>query len=100
MAEDTIIVLGIEPTILSFEQLKTIRLPLKLRSEGPMPTLKSKLFAAYMKWKDCQSPPAPVRAAAAHVTDKYAVVVAELTNKAESVMAILDLDAATDIVHQ
>ena len=100
MAEDTIIVLGIEPTILSFEQLKTIRLPLKLRSEGPMPILTAKLFAAYIKWKDRHPPPAPVRAAAAHTTDEYAVVVAELTSEAEAIMAMLDLVAATDIVHQ
>ena len=40
-----------------------------------------------------------MRAAAARATDKYPVVVMEeLTNKAEAVMAMLDLAAATDIV--
>ena len=41
-----------------------------------------------------------MRAASAHTTDKDAVVVAELTNKYEAIMEMLDLDAATDIVHQ
>ena len=57
---DTIIALGIEPTMLSTEQPKTILLPLKLRSDSPIPTLKAKQFSAYIKWKDCQPPPAPV----------------------------------------
>ena len=86
--------------MLSSEQLKTILLPLKLRSDGPMPISKAKRFAAYMKWKDRQPPLAPVREEAAHATDEYAAVVAELTNEAKSIMAILDLAAATDIVYQ
>ena len=95
-----IIDLGIEPTMLSSEQLKTILLPLKLRSDDPMPTLKAKQFTAYMKWKYRQPPPAPVREASAQAIDEDAVVVAELINEAEAIMAMLDLAAATDIVHQ
>ena len=80
-AADNIIALGIEPTMLSSEQLKTILLPLKLRSDIPMPTLKAERLAAYKKWKDRLPPPAPLRAAAAHATYEDAVAVAELTNK-------------------
>ena len=86
--------------MLSSEQPKTIRLPLKLRSDVPMPTLKAKRFTAYMKWKDRQPPPAQVRAAAAYATKKDAVVVAELTNEAEAVIEMLDISATTDIVNQ
>ena len=86
--------------MLSSEKLKTILLPLKLRSDVPMSTLKAERLAAFMKCKYHHPPPAPVRAAAAHTTDEYAVVVAELTNKAESIMEILYLTVATDIVSQ
>ena len=81
-AADTIIALGTEPTMLSSKKLKTILLPLKLRSDSLMPTLKADRLAAYTKWKYCPPPPAPVRDAAAHATDKDTVVVAELTNEA------------------
>ena len=86
--------------MLSSEQLKIILLPLKPRSDGPMPTLKAKRLASHMKSKDRQPPTALVGAAAAHAADEYAVVVAELTNEAEAIMSILDLAAATDILHQ
>ena len=86
--------------MLSTEQPKTILLPLKLRSDGLMPTFKDEQLSVYMKWKDRPPPLAPVRAAAAHATDKYAVVVAEVTNEAEAIIPMLDLAAATDIVHQ
>ena len=68
--------------MLSSEQLKTILLPLKLRSDGLMPTLKVNQLAAYTKCKYCPPPPAPVRDASAHATDEDTVVVAELTNEA------------------
>ena len=86
--------------MLSSEQLKTIILPLKLRSDGPMPTWKANRLEAYMKRKGCPPPPAPVREAAVHAIVEYSVVVTELTNEAEYIMAMLDLAAATDIVHQ
>ena len=41
-----------------------------------------------------------MRETSAQAIDEDAVVVAELINEAEAIMAMLDLAAATDIVHQ